>query len=308
MSDEAVVNVRHLTRRFRRTTALDNVSLDVPRGCVFGLLGENGAGKSTLIKHLLGALRAKQGTVRVFGMDPIRDVEKVLARIGYLSEDREMPTWMRIDELMAYTKAFYPNWDQQFAEEILRTFRLDRRAKIKTLSRGERAQAGLLAALAHRPELLVLDEPSSGLDAIVRRDILGAIVRTVADEGRTVFFSSHLLEEVERVADYVAMIVDGKITLCDKLDHIKDSHHTLVVRLPDSGRNGFDRIEGVLRCEGTGDERTLTCEGDPDRVTAAVREQQGQVVEHYTPSLEDIFIAHAGRSSFAFSEVPEDEA
>src|SRR5690606_26573836 len=118
--------------------------------------------------------------------------------------------------------------------ELLRTFRLDPKAKISHLSRGERAQAGLLVALAHRPDLLVLDEPSSGLDAIVRRDILGAIVRTVAEEGRTVFFSSHLLEEVERVADYVAMIVDARVVLAGRLDAIKESHHRIVVRLPEA--------------------------------------------------------------------------
>ena len=127
--ESPIISITGLTRKFRRKLALDEVSLEARRGRVFGLLGENGAGKSTLIKHVLGSLRAKSGTVRVFGMDPVKDAEAVLGRIGYLSEDREMPGWMRVDELMRFTKAFYPKWDQEFAEDLRDTFRLDRRRR-----------------------------------------------------------------------------------------------------------------------------------------------------------------------------------
>src|SRR5437870_13534560 len=131
---------------------------------------------------------------------------------------------MGVDELIRYTSAFYPKWDDAYAEELRRAFALDPAAKIKDLSRGQKARAGLLIALAHRPELLVLDEPSSGLDPIVRRDILSAVIRTIADEGRTVLFSSHLLNEVERVSDQVAMIRSGRILFCDSMDRVKESH------------------------------------------------------------------------------------
>jgi ABC-2 type transport system ATP-binding protein len=297
MSD-AAVEVRNLSRSFGRKRVLDDVSLTVPRGCVFGLLGENGAGKTTLIKHLLGALRAKEGEVNVFGMDPVRDTVDVLSRIGYLSEDRDMPGWMRVGQLLRYTRAFYPNWDPGFAEELRTTFRLDKKARIKQLSRGERAQAGLLIALAHRPDLLLLDEPSSGLDAIVRRNILGAIVRTVADEGRTVFFSSHLLDEVERVSDYVAMIVDGRVVLCDKLDHIKDAHHRFTLRFPEPQLVPVE-FEGVLYAEGEGREWTLTCHGSLDALATLAEKSGAQIVEQSTPSLEDIFVARAGARELA---------
>ena len=197
------------------------MTLAVPRGTVYGLVGANGAGKTTLIKHILGTLRAESGTVRVFGLDPVADPVGVLSRIGYLSEDHEVPDWMRIDEFIRYSRAFYPRWDDQYAEQLRNSFGLDKAAKLKTLSKGQKARAGLLAALAHRPELLVLDEPSSGLDPVVRRDILEAIIRTIADEGRTVLFSSHLLDEVERVADYVTMIDRGRIALSAPLAAIK---------------------------------------------------------------------------------------
>ena len=221
---ESVIQVSELTRRFGGKTALAGVTLSLPRGGVYGLVGANGAGKTTLIKHLLGLLRAESGSVRVFGLDPVADPVGVLSRIGYLSEENDLPGWMRVDELIRYSRAFFPAWDDDYAEELRRAFALDPTAKIKTLSKGQRARAGLLIALAHRPELLVLDEPSSGLDPIVRRDILGAILRTIADEGRTVLFSSHLLEEVEEVADHVTMISQGRIALSAPLAAIKESH------------------------------------------------------------------------------------
>ena len=224
---ESVISVSALTRRFGAKTALDSVSVSLPRGAVYGLVGANGAGKTTLIRHILGLLRAERGSVRVFGLDPVADPVAVLSRIGYLSEENDLPGWMRVDELIRYTRAFYPKWDDVYAEELRQAFALDPAVKIKDLSRGQKARAGLLIALAHRPELLVLDEPSSGLDPIVRRDILGAVIRTIADEGRTVLFSSHLLDEVEEVADHVTMIDHGRIVLSASLDAIKESHRSL---------------------------------------------------------------------------------
>jgi ABC-2 type transport system ATP-binding protein len=224
MVSESVIAVSELTRRFGATTALASVTLSVPRGGVYGLVGANGAGKTTLIKHILGLLRAESGSVRVFGRDPVADPVGVLSRTGYLSEENDLPGWMRVDELLRYSRAFYPAWDDAYAEELRRTFALDPAAKIRNLSKGQKARAGLLVALAYRPELLVLDEPSSGLDPIVRRDILGAIIRTIADEGRTVLFSSHLLEEVEQVADHVTMINRGTIALSAPLQALKESH------------------------------------------------------------------------------------
>lgn len=222
-----VIAVSDLTRRFGANTALDAVSLSLPRGAVYGLVGANGAGKTTLIKHILGLLRAERGSVRVFGLDPVADPVGVLLRVGYLSEENDLPGWMRVDELIRYSSAFYPSWDAVYAEELRRTFGLDNGAKIRDLSKGQKARAGLLVALAYRPELLVLDEPSSGLDPIVRRDILGAVIRTIADEGRTVLFSSHLLDEVEQVADHVTMMSSGRVVLSGPLAAVRDAHGSL---------------------------------------------------------------------------------
>jgi ABC-2 type transport system ATP-binding protein len=288
-----VIETSGLSRKFGQKRALDNVSLTIPRGRVFGLVGENGAGKTTLIKHILGLLRAEHGSVRVFGFDPVTDPVAVLGRIGFLSENRDLPAWMRVDELLRYTQAFYPKWDQAFAEELRDQFGLDPAAKIKNLSRGENAKAGLLIALAFRPELLLLDEPSSGLDPMVRRDILEAIIRTVADEGRTVFFSSHLLDEVERVADDIAMMFSGEIVLKGTLDDIKDNHHRLILRF-ESPQSAAPKVPGVLRLAGSGREWTAICNGKRPEVIAAVARAGGKVVAEDTASLDEIFVARAG--------------
>src|SRR5436309_11298515 len=220
----SVITVSEVTRHFGAKTALASVSLSMSRGAVYGLVGANGAGKTTLIKHILGLLRAESGSVRVFGLDPVADPVAVLSRIGYLSEENDLPGWMRVDELMRYSRAFYPTWGDAYAAELRQAFALDPTANIKNLSKGQKARAGLLIALAHRPELLVLDEPSSGLDPIVRRDILGAVIRTIAHEGRTGLFSSHLLGEVEQVADHVPMINLGRIVLSAPLATIRETH------------------------------------------------------------------------------------
>lgn len=284
------VEVKHFSRRFGKKLALDDVSLTVPRGVVFGLVGENGAGKTTLIKHILGLLKSPEGTVRVFGMDPVKDPERVLVRIGYLSEDHDIPQWMRVRELMRYTRSFFPDWDEAYAEELLQRFGLDPSAKIKHLSRGQRAQAGLLTALAHRPDLLLLDEPSSGLDPIVRRDILGAIVRTVADEGRTVLFSSHLLDEVERVADTVAMISKGRLVLSAPVDEIRQTHYRLTLHFEDP-QTSAPQLDGALSCDGGGKEWSVVCDGRLEELKASAARLDGRIVEETTPSLEDVFVA-----------------
>src|SRR5207253_9916916 len=193
-----------------------------------------------------------------------------------------------------YSRALYPGWDDAYAEELRQTFALDPGAKIKTLSKGQKARAGLLVALAYRPELLVLDEPSSGLDPIVRRDILGAIIRTIANEGRTVLFSSHLLDEVEQVADHVTMISGGKIVLSAPLRSIKDSHRCVTVRFATS-QTRPPMLPGILRWDGSHHEWSAVFNGDP----AALREIGGigSVVADRGASLDEIFVAHVGTAA-----------
>jgi ABC-2 type transport system ATP-binding protein len=234
--------------------------------------------------------------VRVFGLDPVADPVGVLSRIGYLSEEPDMPGWMRVRELVRYVAAFYPTWDHDYAERLRREFDLNPETKVKHLSKGQRARAGLLVALAYRPELLLLDEPSSGLDPIVRRDILGAIIRTIADDGRTVLFSSHLLAEVERVSDQVAMIKCGRVLFCDSLDRLKALHARLTLRF-ESPQAAPPPLAGALAWDGGGCEWTAVCAGQANHLQSAAAAMGARVVERVPVSLDEIFIARSGAGS-----------
>jgi ABC-2 type transport system ATP-binding protein len=289
--DEAI-SIQNLSRRFGAKLALDDVTLSLPAGTVLGLVGENGAGKTTLIRHVLGLLRAESGQVRVFGLDPADKCVPVLRRIGYLSEDPDIPGWMRVREVMRYVQAFYATWDEPYAEQLREQFALDPNARVKTLSKGQRARVGLLTALAYRPPLLVLDEPSSGLDPVVRRDILTAIIRTIADEGRTVLFSSHLLSEVERVSDRVAMLSHGRIVFNGALDDIKQTFRRMTL-LFDQPLSAPPAICGAVGWTGGGCEWSAVFDLPGEQVEWAARPLGGRIVAQAPPSLDEIFFAKA---------------
>lgn len=293
---DIVVEVKHLSRRFGDTQALDDVSIRLEKGKVYGLVGANGAGKTTLIKHIIGLLKPKTGDVSVFGMNPVQNPEAVYRNLGYLSEERDIPDWMSIQELMDYSQAFHPNWDSAYVSELLSNFNLDVSQRVKSLSRGMRAQVALIAAVGHRPDLLVLDEPSSGLDAVVRKDILNAIVRTISDEGKTVLFSSHLLEEVERMSDEVIMINGGKAVLEGSLEELGESHHCCELQFADklAAKPLFHR---ALKVSGEGRSWTVIHNAGMESFDNEVKQLGGEVSSTRRATLEEIFVAYAGRAN-----------
>jgi ABC-type multidrug transport system ATPase subunit len=285
-----VVEVNNLTRRFKEKVALDEVTIQLIPGKVYGLLGENGAGKSTLIKHIIGALQPQSGSVEVFGMTPASNPVEVLSQIGYLSEDRDLPMWMRANELLNYTASFFDGWDREYAQELLEKFHLDPHIKVKNMSRGEKARIGLITALAHRPKLLVLDEPSSGLDVSVRYDILSEVVRSVADSGRTILFSSHLLDEVERVTDNIIMINKGKKIIDGHVDTIKDQHYRYIVKFADETEEvkSFLKSDPQLIRSLQQDTEWLVVAHEP--IADRIKELGGEIVETQAASLENVFM------------------
>jgi len=285
-----IIEVDGITRRFGEKTALNNVTLNVRRGQVFGLVGENGAGKTTLIKHILGLLKPETGALRVLGKNPIAEPEYVLSRIGYLSEDRDIPRWMRVREVIRYLKPFYPNWDSAYAYQLCERFDLDPDKKIKHLSKGQTAQVGLVGALSHRPPLLVLDEPSSGLDPVVRHDILEAVIRTISEEGRTVFFSSHLLDEVERVCDQVAMLHEGRVLLNAPLERILAGYRLLNVE-SEKPLDQIPELPSVVSVSGHQDHWSILHQDGAGGLNEAISAMGGRALSEREPSLEEVFVA-----------------
>ena len=233
------VKIDALSRSFRGVQALDNINLEIPRGSVFGIVGLNGAGKTTLIRHVIGSMRALHGSVTVLGQDPTQAPERLMARIGYMTEEDSLPTWMLVSDLIQFCRTVYPNWSDQYAADLCEMFSLSPNAKLQSLSKGGRARAALLAAIGHRPDLLILDEPSSGLDPIARADILEAIIRTTADDGRTVLFSSHLLDEIDRVCDQIALLHEGQLLEQIAADRLGERYREVLYRCEKTGQTSL---------------------------------------------------------------------
>ena len=215
------IQIEGLTMNFRGCNALQGVDLKVESGSVFSLLGENGAGKTTLIRILTGFQRPSGGTVRILGLDPIRDALEIRRRIGYVSDSPALYEWMRIDEIGWFASSFYSDGFLKNYRDMVAMYELPTNRKIKHLSKGQRAKVALALAVAHDPELLILDEPTSGLDPLVRRDFLESMVERAAS-GRTVLLSSHQMSEVERVTDRLAIIHEGKVGLQGPLSGLRD--------------------------------------------------------------------------------------
>lgn len=200
-----------VVKRFGRTEALRGLTLSVPRGSVTGLVGRNGSGKSTAIRCLMGLQKPDAGRVELLGRDPWTLGEEVRRGVGYLSERGVPFPWATIDDLVDLCAPLYPRWDAAAERDLLTRFRIDRRRKLKTLSLGQQRAVGLLLALCPRPEVLVLDEPAANLDPVLRREFLEQVRRLVAGTGCTVFFSSHILSDVERLADRIAVLHGGRL-------------------------------------------------------------------------------------------------
>jgi ABC-2 type transport system ATP-binding protein len=230
------IEVTGLTKRFGRTLAVNNLSLEIPRGSTFGLLGPNGAGKSTTIKMLMGMLSITAGRAAVLGIDVQLDPTQVKQRVGYVPELHHIYRWMRVAEAIGFCKSCFPTWNDATCREMIELFGLDVEKKVKHLSKGMLTKLALLLAVSHEPELLLLDEPLSGLDPIAREEFLDGVLRTICDRGQTVLISSHMLDDVRRLADTVGIMHEGKLALHGSLDALLTSTKRICATLRDSCR------------------------------------------------------------------------
>lgn len=294
----SVIEVIEASKAFGRHQVLDRVSLEVPSGCVFALLGENGAGKTTLIRSLLGYYNLQAGSINVLGLNPAKQPLLVRRRVGYIADQPGIYPWMTVRQVAWFASGFYPPGYSERFTELAREYQLPANTRVRNLSKGMRAKLALSCALAFDPELLIMDEPTSGLDPIVRRTFLESMVDRAAS-GRTVLLSSHQIPEVERVADWVAIIHAGRLRVVAPLDDLKAEHS--IVRfsqtdvlvpwyLPDgvqllTGRRTGRQWECTVRGWTEGGRRALML--DQNIVDLQVRR----------PSLEDLYYAYVQPSN-----------
>ena len=213
----SVISTRHLSKTFLSSEAVLDLSLEVPAGSIFGYLGPNGAGKTTTIKTLMNIFVPSFGYATVLGLDSRRLSPERLQQIGYVSENQELPGWMSVDYYLDYCRAFYPGWDAALCDALVKQFDLPRKQGLKQLSRGMRMKAALVSAIAYRPQLLILDEPFTGLDPLVRDELVEGILGISADHGWTVFVSSHDLAEIENLVTHVAYLDRGRLQFSEEL-------------------------------------------------------------------------------------------
>ncbi len=207
------IQTENLSRRFHKTLALDSVNLNLPRGCTYGLIGLNGAGKSTLIRILMGLLPPTSGRALIHGHDPRTHSIQAKTSVGYVPDRPTAYPWMRIHEAVSFCAALQPGWSDTRCAELLKRFRLDLNARIGKLSKGTAAKVSLLLALAHDPEVLILDEPTDGLDPVARDDFLEGVLASVCERPRTVLMSSHALTDIQKMTDWIGLMHEGRLAI-----------------------------------------------------------------------------------------------
>jgi ABC-2 type transport system ATP-binding protein len=300
---QSAIRIENMTKRYRGQVAVDRLTLDVPAGSVFGLLGENGAGKTTTILSLLGLIVPEQGRVETLGLDPARRSLEVRRRVGYVPEQVCLYDWMTVAEIGWFAAGFHPepgSGPKRFEERyrgLAAGFDLPMSRKVRHLSKGMRAKVALALALASAPELLILDEPTSGLDLLVRREFLESMV-DLAGEGRTVFLSSHQVAEVERVASHVALLHQGRLLLSEPLDDLRARTFLLSLTFADRD-HALAPPPGLplelIDAESSALQARWLVHGPAAAIDALGALPGIAAVESRTPSLEDIYIGYMRR-------------
>jgi len=289
MSDAIVTD--RLTKHYHGRRVVDTLSLRVPAGSVYGLLGRNGAGKSTAIKMIMGMVRPDSGTAHLLGEEIATLDDNTRRRIAYLAEGHPMYGWMTIGQAVDFTRAFYPRWNDVLVDQILDHFGLSRKQRYRRLSRGQQAQVSLALAVAPDPELLVLDDPTLGMDTVVRRDFLESLIQIIQRQGRTILFSSHILGDVERVADRIGIMIGGVLRVDCRTEHFRESVRKIVLEFLGTPPDVVD-LPGQVSCRQVGNNLELVLVGYDDSQREAVEALRPQSIEVLDLNLEDAFIEY----------------
>ncbi len=284
-----MIQINQLKKNFHDKKVLRGVDLNIPAGTVLGLLGRNGSGKSTLIKCALGLLRITDGQATLLGDDAWNLSADTKSRLGYVPQEVVSYPWMRVRQVIAYTAAFYPTWNGPFVDELCRRWQLPLEDRVGPLSVGQLQTLGIVLALGHEPDLLIFDEPVASLDPSARRQFLRTLIEIIDQPGRTVLFSTHITSDLERVANRVAILRDGKIVFDGELDTLKDR----VKRLRISARQELPRsfaVPGALRCEVEGSAATVSVANFDEELVDQMRTTWDADVTVHDLNLEEIFV------------------
>ena len=291
-----MLEVKNLTKTFGKFTALDQLTMTVPKGAVYGLVGPNGAGKSTAIRHMTGVYRPDAGTVTVDG-EPVYENPAVKARIGYIPDDIFYFPSATLEEMRAYYRGLYPNFDDALFDRLYEVFQLPKKGQIRRFSKGMQKQAAFHLSICTRPELLILDEPVDGLDPVMRRQVMSLILSDVAQNGTTVLISSHNLRELEDICDHVGIMDHGKMLLERSLADMQGN--TVKLQLAGDVPEGLQ----ILHASESGKLKTLVVRGTAEAVTARVQASNPTYFDVLPLSLEEIFIYELGGANTQIKDI-----
>jgi ABC-2 type transport system ATP-binding protein len=293
---EFAIELRDLRKSYRGKPALNGLTLEVPEGSIYGFLGRNGAGKSTTIKLIANAIKLDSGTALVFGKDVADRVlgVEVRSRIGLVTEDKSLYPYMSVEQVIAFTRSFFPKWREDLERRYLRMFELPLKRKSGELSKGMGAKLMLLLALSHEVDLLILDEPTDGLDPAATEQVLREIVSVSAEHGTTIFFSSHQLGEVEQIADYVAIVDRGRCAVSGSLDDLKARYQRVQVTFDREPPESPRWVDGVEKIQRNGRTVSLLASANAEAILAQARALPGASAERYPVTLKEIFLEHVG--------------
>ena len=292
MSDPFVIETADLRKSYGGVEALRGLTVRVPAGSIYGFLGKNGAGKTTMIKILLGMARPTSGRALVFGLPAETEQQSVeiRRRTGFVSEDKDLDDSMTVEEIIRFTRGFYPSWRVDLEQQYLRTFELPLDRKVRKLSRGTRTKLALLLALSRAARLLILDEPTSGLDPAVTEEVLQSLVAHVAREEMTVFFSSHHIAEVDQVADHVAIIDRGRAVIAGGLDDLREGYRRIQLVFDGAAPDVSFRAPGVARVRCEGRVMTVVSSDGAERILEEARALGPRSVDVFPVTLKEIFL------------------
>lgn len=290
----SVIHTDSLVKKFRHVEALNRLNLDVPEGAVYALVGPNGAGKTTAIKILMNIFGPTSGNAAVLGVESTRIVGRAFTSIGYVSENQQMPEWMRVGAFLDYLRPFYPLWDRPLEDELVRQFDLPRDRKLGDLSRGMRMKAALASALAYHPKLIVLDEPFTGLDPLVRDELIQSLLER--SEESTIFVSSHDLAEIESFASHVGYLEQGRMRFSEELSQLVDRFREVQVTFDGPARVPVNAPDGWMQMNASAAVmRFIASQFEPERTKAEIRSAFGDVrdVTFNPMTLREIFLTMA---------------
>lgn len=287
---EPAIKIEGLHFSYGRKKVLKGVDLEVPQGSIFGFLGRNGSGKTTTIKTLLGLQKPQAGKCLVSGLDSVTQTLDIRKSVGFMAEDQQMYGWMTVRRIIKWVAGFYPNWDYKFADELLDILRLPGNVKVKALSKGQNSSLALLLALGHRPKIVILDDPTLGLDPIARKDFLRHVIDLLQSNNVTVFFSSHLLYEIEPVADHIAILDDGVIVKASRTEQLRENVRRFA--LTPSSAADFSNVPGVLDVLRLGDNVSVTLEDCDQTKRSSLKGMSVNGMTETALNLDEIFEAY----------------